>query len=76
MARTKKGASKERRESGKHETKRSGKRSSGPLPYPDSDLSPALQRTIRHKLDAGEDEAVDREEFERAIRRVVQQRED
>lgn len=46
------------------------------LPYPDSDLSPALQRTIKRKLDAGEDEAVDREAFEEAIRRVVRQRGD
>ena len=40
------------------------------LPYPDSDLSPALQRTIKRKIDAGEIDEVDAETFFGVMRQL------
>lgn len=33
------------------------------LPYPETDFSPALQRTLQRKLENGEMDEVDRKEF-------------
>ena len=37
------------------------------LPFPDKDISPALQRTLKRKFDSGEEESVDRDEFFRLL---------
>lgn len=41
------------------------------LPYPDSDLSPALQRTIKAKIDRGEIDEVDADVFYGAMRQTA-----
>ena len=40
------------------------------LPYPDSDIPPTLQRTIRHKIESGDDEGVPAEDFVTALQRA------
>ena len=37
------------------------------LPFPDKDISPALQRTLKRKFESGEEESVDRETFFRLL---------
>lgn len=41
------------------------------LPYPESDLSPHLQRTIKRKIESGEDEGVDPDEFSKLLGRMT-----
>ena len=41
------------------------------LPFPDSDISPALQRTIKRKLEEGEDVEGDPEEMEKIIKKMT-----
>ena len=41
------------------------------LPYPDSDIPPVLQETIRRKIEEG-DEGVDPAVFKEAVRRTAQ----
>ena len=40
-------------------------------PFPDSDLPPALQRTIKRKLEEEEDEGPTEEEYREALRRAA-----
>ena len=41
------------------------------LPFPDKDISPALQRTLKKKLDRGENDAIPRKDWDRAMQRVA-----
>ena len=41
------------------------------LPFPDKDISPALQQTLQDKLDRGENDAIDRAEWDKIMQRVV-----
>ena len=41
----------------------------GPLPFPDSDLPPQLQRTIKRKIEEG-DEGIDTRPFKEALQRA------
>ena len=45
------------------------------LPYPDTDFSPAVQRAIQRKIESGEDEGIDRDEFFRLLGKVAQPQE-
>lgn len=45
-----------------------------PLPYPDSDWLPGLQRTIKRKLDAGEIGEADVDTFHGMMRQIVQEK--
>ncbi len=45
------------------------------LPYPDTDLSPHLQLTIKHKIESGEDTGMDREEFFKLLGRISEPQE-
>ena len=38
------------------------------LPFPDSDISPALQRTLKAKLDRGENDAIPRKDWDQIMR--------
>ena len=40
------------------------------LPFPDTEFSAGAQRAMKRKIESGEDEGVDREEFFRLIGRV------
>lgn len=42
------------------------------LPFPDSDISPHLQRTLARKLEAGENDAIDRDLWDKIMRRSVE----
>lgn len=42
------------------------------LPFPETGLSPALQRTIKEKLDRGELDEVDMAAFEKNLRKLAQ----
>ena len=44
-------------------------------PYPDTDFSPALQRTIKRKIESGEDTGMEREEFFRLLGRISEPQE-
>lgn len=44
------------------------------LPYPDSDWSPALQRTIKRKLDNGEIDEVDASVFYGKMGQISQEK--
>ena len=46
------------------------------LPYPDSDLLPALQRTIRDKIERGEIDEVDESAFISVLTRTLPQEKD
>ena len=41
------------------------------LPFPETGLSPALQRTIKAKIDRGELDEIDHDVFEENLRKVV-----
>ena len=43
------------------------------LPFPDKDISPALQRVLKRKFDAGELEGVDREAFLKLLGKSVEE---
>lgn len=49
----------------------SGDGTADDLPFPDKDISPALQRTLKKKLDRGENDAIPRKTWDRAMQRVV-----
>lgn len=40
------------------------------LPFPDKDISPALQRTLKQKFDRGENDAIPRKDWDRTMRRA------
>ena len=40
------------------------------LPFPDKDISPALQRTLKQKFDQGENDMIPRKDWDRAMRLV------
>ena len=44
----------------------------GPLPFPESGYSPALQRTLKEKFDKGELGGVDKEEFLKLLGKTTQ----
>ena len=46
------------------------------LPYPDSDWPPALQRTIKRKLDSGEIDEVDADVFYGMMGQIAEEKED
>ncbi len=46
------------------------------LPYPDSDWSPALQRTIKRKLDKGEIDEVDANVFYGMMGQISQEKDE
>lgn len=41
------------------------------LPFPDKDISPTLQRTLKRKFESEEEESVDRETFFRLLGKVA-----
>lgn len=41
------------------------------LPFPETGLSPALQRTIKAKIDNGELDEIDHDVFEENLRKVI-----
>ena len=45
------------------------------IPYPESDLSPAAQRTIKRKIESGEDEGVEKDDFLRLLGKATESRE-
>lgn len=42
------------------------------LPFPETDFSPTLQRTLMRKFDAGENPGIDRDEFFKLLGRVAE----
>ena len=50
--------------------KSSKTKSESDLPYPDTEVSPHLQRTIQRKIESGEDTGVDRDEFFKLLGRI------
>ena len=63
--------SQEDQQSGNGQTEDGGK-----LPYPDSDWSPALQRTIKRKLDKGEIDEVDADVFYGRMGQISQEKDE
>ena len=41
-----------------------------PLPYPETEFSPGVQRAMKRKIESGEDPGIDRDEFFRIFGRI------